>query len=103
DFNQTFSNSDISSYYQKPNGWKPGSLDIADFPEGWTLLQDSSVPTCRSNGLVYRAAEKSTFQFFCIDGFILSPNVSVSSVKTIDLDFANSDHNPVLLTCSLLK
>ncbi|MBQ1713182.1 MAG: endonuclease/exonuclease/phosphatase family protein [Treponema sp.] len=101
DFNQTFSNSDISSYYQKPNGWKPGRLNLADFPQGWTLLQDPSIPTCRSNGLVYRGAEKSTFQFFCIDGFILSPNVSVSSVKTIDLDFAHSDHNPVLLTCSL--
>ena len=103
DFNQTFSNSDISSYYQKPNGWKPGRLNLANFPQGWTLLQDPSVPTCRSNGLVYRGSEKSTFQFFCIDGFILSPNVSVSSVKTIDLDFAHSDHNPVLLTCSLLK
>lgn len=101
DFNQTFSNSDISSYYQKPNGWKPGRLNLADFPQGWTLLQDPSVPTCRSNGHVYRGAEKSTFQFFCIDGFILSPNVSVSSVKTIDLDFTHSDHNPVLLTASL--
>lgn len=101
DFNQTFSNSDISSYYQKPDGWKPGSLDIADFPEGWTLLQDPSVPSCRSNGKVYKNADKKRFQFFCIDGFILSPNISVSSVKTIDLDFTHSDHNPVLLTASL--
>ncbi|MBP5747114.1 MAG: endonuclease/exonuclease/phosphatase family protein [Treponema sp.] len=103
DFNQTFSNSDISFYYQKPDGWKPGSLDIADFPEGWTLLQDPAVPSCRSNGRVYKNADKKSFQFFCIDGFILSPNVSALSVKTIDLDFAHSDHNPVLLTCSLLK
>jgi endonuclease/exonuclease/phosphatase family metal-dependent hydrolase len=101
DFNQTFSNSDISSYYQKPDGWKPGSLDIADFPEGWTLLQDPSVPSCRSNGRVYKNADKKSFQFFCIDGFILSPNIIASSVKTIDLDFTHSDHNPVLLTCSL--
>lgn len=101
DFNQTFSNTDISSYYQKPTGWKPGLLETSDFPQDWQLLQDPSVPTCRSNGSVYKGADKSKFQFFCIDGFIVSPNVRLSSIKTIDLDFTHSDHNPVLLTCSL--
>jgi exonuclease III len=36
-----------------------------------------------------------------IDGFIVSPNVEVLSVQTIDLDFKNSDHNPVKLTFAL--
>lgn len=32
-----------------------------------------------------------------IDYFILSPNVKLFKVKTIDLNFANSDHNPVYM------
>ena len=76
-------------------------LETSDFPQDWQLLQDPSVPTCRANGSVYKGADKSKFQFFCIDGFIVSPNVRLSSIKTLDLDFANSDHNPVLLTVSL--
>ncbi len=30
-----------------------------------------------------------------IDGFLVSPNVEIASVKTLDLGFAHSDHNPV--------
>jgi hypothetical protein len=40
-------------------------------------------------------------QYFSIDGFLVSPNVDVASVKTLDLGFEYSDHNPVLLTVSL--
>ena len=36
-----------------------------------------------------------------IDGFILSPNVSLSAVETMDLGFHASDHNPVLLEAVL--
>lgn len=97
DFNQTFSNTDISSYYQWSEGWKAGLIETSDFSSVWTFLQDSSVPTCRSNRKVYKDEDKSTYQFFCIDGFIVSSNVKVSSVQTLNLDFVNSDHNPVLL------
>ena len=41
------------------------------------------------------------FQFYMIDGFIVSDNLEVSSVETMDLGFANSDHNPVLLRVRL--
>jgi hypothetical protein len=36
-----------------------------------------------------------------IDGFIVSPNVTVSAVETLDLGFQNADHNPVCITVSL--
>ena len=36
-----------------------------------------------------------------IDGFILSPNVTLESVETLDLGFANSDHNPVRISVEL--
>lgn len=34
-----------------------------------------------------------------IDGFLVSPNLEIIQVQTHDLDFKNSDHNPV--TCTL--
>jgi hypothetical protein len=36
-----------------------------------------------------------------IDGFLVSPNVRVESVETLDEGFACTDHNPVLLKVSL--
>ena len=36
-----------------------------------------------------------------IDGFILSPNVELTSVQTQDDGFRFSDHNPVLLNIRL--
>jgi len=36
-----------------------------------------------------------------MDGFIYSDNVEVVYCQTLDLDFAYSDHNPVVLTFSL--
>jgi hypothetical protein len=36
-----------------------------------------------------------------IDGFIVSPNVTVDTVETLDFGFQNSDHNPVYITVSL--
>ena len=38
---------------------------------------------------------------FTTDGFIVSPNITVSAVETFDLGFENSDHNPVLMTVNL--
>ena len=36
-----------------------------------------------------------------IDGFIVSENVRVDGIETMDKDFANSDHNPVRLRFTL--
>jgi phosphatidylglycerophosphate synthase len=36
-----------------------------------------------------------------IDGFIASKNITIKSVKTRDLGFRYSDHNPVVLTAAL--
>lgn len=35
-------------------------------------------------------------------GCIVSDNIAVDSMQTLDLDFANSDHNPVPMTVTLL-
>ena len=53
---------------------------------------DSSIP---SNRTVAKAYVKGENFLSVIDGFLVSPNVEIISVKGHDLGFENSDHNPV--------
>jgi len=55
------------------------------------------VATCRNCDVPYGPDCK----VFIVDGFIVSDNVSVESVRNIDADFAYSDHNPVVMSFSL--
>ena len=45
--------------------------------------------------------DKDDFQFYMIDGFIVSNNIKVKKIKTKQLDFKNTDHNPVVLDIRL--
>lgn len=36
-----------------------------------------------------------------VDGFLVSPNVEVSGSEVLDTGFANSDHNPIVMTVTL--
>ena len=101
DFNQTFSNVDSSMYPVKDGMWTPGSLDTEEFGSRWQCLMDNTTPTCRSLDQPYQGADQDNFQYYMIDGFIVSDNVKVESVETLDYYFAGSDHNPVLLKVSL--
>ena len=101
DFNQTFSNTDISAYPLQEGVWAPGRIDTSEFSEGWQCLMDPDVPTCRSLDRPYAGADKDAFQYYVIDGFIVSSNIEVQSVETRDLGFVNADHNPVLMECVL--
>lgn len=97
DFNQTFSNTDISAYPQQSDElWAPSLIDISEFGNNFTCITDSSDPTCRSLDKSYDDADDK-FQFYVIDGFIVSSNISIKSIETVNLDFQNSDHNPIKL------
>lgn len=101
DFNQTFSNVDISQYPVQEGKWQPGIIDVSDF-HGWKMLMDSSLPTCRSLDQPYENADKNSFQYYVIDGFIVSDNIEVKKIETKDRpDFQSTDHNPVMLTVEL--
>jgi exonuclease III len=63
-----------------------GIEEHALFDAGWILTADPVVPGSR---------------FHTISGFILSPNVELILVQTQELEFRNSDHNPVKLSFSL--
>ena len=95
DFNQRFTNIDQSAYPVYEGMWQPGVIDTASFGSDFTLLMDNGFPTCRSLDRAYAGAEKEGFQFYLIDGFIVSANVHTESVETLDYNFTCSDHNPV--------
>ena len=101
DFNQVFPGSLAMYPNTHEENWAVGVLDENLLPDGWITACDLSVPTCRLLNQPYDPSDKEGTQYYVIDGFILSPNVSMISVKTLDEGFANSDHNPVKLTFEL--
>ena len=101
DFNQSFSSVDTSMYPLQGNGlWECGQIDTAQFSDDWQFLMDTTHPTCRSLDRPYDRGDPN-FQFYMIDGFIVSDNITVDSMQTLDLDFVNADHNPVAMTVTL--
>jgi len=104
DYNQVFSNTDVSAYPVHKGMWEAGRIEVEEFDKDLTFYTDSSVPTCRSlDKALDKAIDKSPegFQYYVIDGFITSSNVEVESVETDDLSFVTSDHNPIILKFKL--
>jgi endonuclease/exonuclease/phosphatase family metal-dependent hydrolase len=100
DFNQTLPDALALRPVLSADYWTPGLLDTAALPDGWSLAFDDATPTCRSLDRPYDPSD-GAFQFYVIDGFILSPNVEALSVKTLDMGFKYTDHNPVRLEIRL--
>ncbi len=106
DFNQSFSNYDNSAYpFVSEEMWQPGAIETSDFGDSLTLVTDNSAPTCRSLDKPLKGADTdpSKFQYYVIDGFIVSDNLTVNTVKNLDLAFKNSDHNPIMMNVTLNK
>ena len=101
DFNQSFQRSHSLYPIKNPELWLPGAIPDNYMPEGWTLAYDETVPTCRLLNQPYEPEDGENTQYYVIDGYILSPNVELVKVQTLDEGFENSDHNPVLLKAVL--
>lgn len=101
DFNQTFPGALEAFPMKDPSLWTPGVLEDSILPEGWQFACDLSVPSCRLLNHPYDPDPEGN-QFYVIDGFILSPNVGLDSVETLDMQFQYTDHNPVLARVTLL-
>ncbi len=101
DWNQVFPNSEERWPNTHQELWTPGYLDETELSGGWRYVWDDSVPTCRLLNQPYDPADLENTQYYVIDGFMVSPNLRVEQVETLDESFAFSDHNPVLLTLSL--
>ncbi|WP_428770008.1 endonuclease/exonuclease/phosphatase family protein [Treponema sp. HNW] len=106
DFNQTFPGLDLSAYPAVAGVWQAAVMDASILPEGWRFAADDKAPSCRLNNGIYAEALKDenlrkNWQYYVIDGFIVSPNVEVKSVRTLNENFMYADHNPVEIEVSL--
>lgn len=101
DFNQVFPDSLALYPNEHAELWSPGVLEEGALPEGFVYAWDPATPTCRLLNQPYDPADAENTQYYVIDGYILSPNVTLRDVETLDMGFENSDHNPVRLTVTL--
>lgn len=101
DFNQTFSGVDMTAYPVYENRWVAGIIEESEYPASLKFIMDDSVPTCRSLDAVYRDADHDSFQYYMLDGFIVSDNIEVIEAKTLDEGFLYTDHNPVRMIIRL--
>jgi hypothetical protein len=71
-----------------------------DFPApDWIWAYDPTLPSNRRVSVPYSRSNSLTT---VIDCYLLSPNISPTDVKTLDVDFQYSDHQPVQLQVSLI-
>lgn len=116
DFNQTLpgaytktSDSGSSSFtytltypLSDPSLWTPNPLDDTWFNEHhFSFAVDATTPTCRLLNHPLDTTNDANNQYYVIDGFIVSQNITISTVSTLDETFTNSDHNPVVVTVQL--
>ncbi len=97
DFNQTFSRINTYNFPEYPDRWHPGRIEESSFNSSLSFYQDIYHPSGRSLDQPYDTSDKKHFQFYVIDGFIVSPGIEVISSGVIDKDFKYSDHNPMVL------
>jgi hypothetical protein len=64
---------------------------------------DNQVASCRSldKPLTGNDTSPDKFQYYIIDGFIVSDNMMVQQAGVKDLGFVNSDHNPLYMKVRL--
>ena len=98
DFNQSFPGAEEVFPKLEGDMWRPGTIDSNMLPEGWKLCYSLDAPSCRSINKPFTGL--NDHQVFCLDGFILSPNLDCEFVATINCNFKNTDHNPVYMRVS---
>ncbi len=87
---------------QLPSGFGSESESKKSIPDnypapGWKCMFDPDVPTCRSLTKPFNEETPTVL----IDFYVVSPNVEVLDVNTIDQKFQFSDHQPVMLKAVL--
>lgn len=99
DFNQTFQ--DVSQIGGSWEGkWTPGVFQEEELPEYIRLVYDGERPSCRSLDRPY-TGDRKNHVFYIIDGFLITDNLKLNHVETVDLNFEYSDHNPVVMQVTL--
>lgn len=77
----------------------PSGITIA-YDQLTDEMKSQLTPSCRNADEPY---SKETTFVTMVDGFIISDNVKLNSIETIDNDFLYSDHNPVMMKFQLVS
>jgi endonuclease/exonuclease/phosphatase family metal-dependent hydrolase len=101
DFNQTFPNADGLYPITDTSNYVAPVIPSSFLPSQFTYAIDLTKPTCRLLNQPYNPLDPNT-QYYLIDGFIVSSNILVHQIETIDHDFEYSDHNPVTMSFELI-
>lgn len=100
DFNQTFPEA-IGIYPPTQDIWIAYDMELDFLPSGYRFGVDLGLPSCRLLNQPYNPTDSST-QYYIIDGFIVSDNISILSVNNLNHGFLYSDHNPIEMSFKLL-
>ena len=101
DFNQTFPGVDTEKFpVVNTDNFVPTQMSEDYLPEDFKFVTDLERPSSRLLNEVYSGSYDNT-QLYIIDGYIVSENVDVESVETIENNFSYSDHHPVKLEVRL--
>ena len=98
DWNQNPPGFDPSLITDGNKGYAFEHVPLDFMPSGWTLATDKTKATNRN---VNEPFVKGRTLATTIDFFMVSPNVSVESVRTNPNGFVNSDHQPVAMKVKL--
>ena len=102
DFNQNLKMLNTDDMEKIPsNLWRASNFDTELLSDKFKLLHPNE-NTARLNNKPYKKGSENTY-YYIIDGFVVSDNIKVNEIKVNDLDFQNSDHNPVVLKFELIK
>jgi endonuclease/exonuclease/phosphatase family metal-dependent hydrolase len=102
DFNQTFPEADGLFPVTDTSNFVAPVISGDFLPAGFRFAVDLTLPTSRLLNKPYNPSDP-TMQYYLIDGFIISDNITLNSVTTLNLNFRYSDHNPVVMEVMLGK
>lgn len=100
DFNQTFPEA-VNTFPVLSDEYYVAHPIESDFlPAGFSFQIDPTTPTARLLNQPYEPSDPMT-QYYIIDGYVVSDNIMVEEIYTVDAQFEYSDHNPVMLSIIL--
>ena len=105
DFNHDFTGTSIKDINGEEGetafGWAqpfPAELLPANVHRATDYTDKRQLPTCRNCDVPYKEGNYTLI----VDGFLFTSNVRVEYIENVQKDFADSDHNPVVMKFSLI-
>jgi len=98
DWNQIPTDFDNNTFKKTEDSYDQIPIPKDYLPGNWKWMYDNKTPTNRKLAKPYQPGYTFTT---VIDFYLLSPNIEIISIKTDNLDFESSDHQPVNLRVRL--